>query len=143
MNCQNCKREINENDEFCGGCGFQLEIPVSSDPDSCPSCLTKMKQNQTHCQKCGSSRDLFKKEDPEPIAKNRFRHFRIPGIILSIVGLGIVIFAYINFQIANEALRTDNNPAIGLQAVMSVPIGIIGIFVLIVGISFYKSSKGD
>jgi hypothetical protein len=134
---------MNESDEFCGGCGSQLEMPVSSDSDSCPNCFTKMKQNQTHCATCGSSRKLFSKEDADPIAINPFRHFKIPGIILSIVGLGIIIFAFINYQSTGEALRTDQNPGLGLQHVMSFPIGIIGVVVVLAGlISLNKQSDG-
>lgn len=143
MNCQNCKREINENDEFCGGCGFQLEKPIASDPDSCPSCFTKMKQNQTHCQKCGSSRDLFKKEEFAEVSTAPSKSSNIFGIILCIVGLAIVIFAFTNYQSTGESLRTDNNPAVGLQYVMSFPIGIVGVVVLIAGlISLNKPSDG-
>jgi RNA polymerase subunit RPABC4/transcription elongation factor Spt4 len=144
MNCQNCKREINKNDEFCGGCGSQLEIPVSSDPDSCPSCFTKMKQNQTHCQKCGSSRDLFKKkEEFAEVSTAPSKSSNIYGIILCIVGSAIVIFASINYQSTGESHRTDNNPAVGLQYVLSFPIGIVGVVVVIAGLfSLNKQSDG-
>ena len=140
MNCQNCKREINEEDGFCGGCGSQIFASLNSDPNSCPSCLNEMLPDQTHCKKCGSSRDLFKNESFAEVSTAPSKESNIYGIVLSIVGLAIVIFAYINYQSTGEALRTDNNPGIGLQHVMSFPIGIVGLIVLIAGLFSMRDS---
>ncbi|NBW73653.1 MAG: hypothetical protein EBR26_04530 [Microbacteriaceae bacterium] len=63
------------------------------------------------------------------------------GIILTIIGLVITIFAFLNYQSTGEALRTDNNPGIGLQHVMSVPIGIVGLIILIAGLLSMNSAS--
>jgi uncharacterized membrane protein YidH (DUF202 family) len=93
-----------------------------------------MLPDQTVCKKCGSSRELFKKEGFAEVSTAPSKKSNVYGIILSIVGLAIVIFAYINYQSTGEALRTENNPGIGLQHVMSFPIGIVGLIVLIAGL---------
>ncbi len=64
------------------------------------------------------------------------------GIILSVIGLLIMIFAFVTFESTGEALRTDNNPGLGLQHVMSVPIGIVGLIILIAGL-FALGSKSE
>ena len=140
MICQNCKRKMNEVDEFCGGCGSQLLAPVTSAPNSCPSCLNKMLPDQTHCKKCGSSRALFKEEEFTDASAAPSKYSKILGFILSIAGLGIVIYAFINYQTTAESLRLENNPGIGLTHVMSFPIGIVGLIVLIAGLFSIRDS---
>ena len=134
MKCQNCDREMNSNDEFCGGCGSKLTVSTRTASNSCPGCMSEMPQNQNHCQKCGSSRSLFRDGESTQVTASASKSFRIPGIIFTIIGLAVVMFAFINYQSTGEALRTENNPGIGLQHVMSVPIGIVGLIVLIAGL---------
>ena len=64
------------------------------------------------------------------------------GIIFSVIGLLITIFAFVTFESTGEALRTDNNPGLGLQHVMSIPIGIVGLIILIAGL-FALGSKSE
>jgi hypothetical protein len=101
MNCQNCKSEVNEKDEFCGSCGSKLDglgaVPAKTS--------------------------------------------RLIGIIASGFGLAVIMFALFNYQSTGEALRMDNNPGIGLQHVMSVPIGIVGLIVLIAGLFSMRGSS--
>lgn len=140
MKCQNCNRDMNQKDEFCGGCGSKLSSSHTTVATSCPSCMNQMSPNQTHCPKCGSDRNLFTVEDQTQVSAGSSKRSRLPGIIISGIGLAVIIFAFVNFQTTGDALRTDNNPGIGLQHVMSVPFGIVGLVILIAGLFFLRES---
>lgn len=141
MNCQKCNREMNQNDEFCGGCGSKLKVSTKTAPNSCPGCMNEMSPNQTHCQKCGSSRSVFREKEPTQVSAADSKSSKLPGIIFTSIGLVSIIFALINFKITSDALNTDPNPGLGLQAVMSFPIGIIGLIVLIAGLVSLSASS--
>ena len=140
MNCKNCKREMNQNDEFCGGCGSKLIVSPVTEQNSCPSCMNEISIDQTHCQKCGSSRNVFKDEQPAEVSTGASKSSKLLGIIFTIIGLAVIIFAFINYKNTEEALRTDNNPGLGLQYIMSFPIGIVGLIILIAGLSSLNKS---
>ena len=141
MNCKNCKREMNQNDEFCGACGSGLVVSPATDQNSCPGCMNEMSPNQTHCQKCGSSRSVFREKEPTQVSAAASKSSKLPGIIFISIGLAVIIFAFINYKNTEEVLRTDNNPGIGLQYIMSFPIGIIGLIVLTAGLFFLRESS--
>ncbi len=141
MKCQNCNREMNPKDEFCGGCGSKSIGLPTSETDSCPSCRNEMSADQTHCQKCGNSRNVFESETLKQRSASSSKSSRLPGIIFAAIGTVIVLYAIWNFQTTGETLRTDNNPGIGLQHVVSVPIGIVGLIILIAGLFFLGESS--
>lgn len=133
---------MNQNDEFCGGCGSKLIVSSATKPNSCPVCLNGMSPEQTHCLKCGSNRNLFRAEGLAQVSTASSKSSRWPGIIIASIGLAVIIFAFLNYSTTGEALRLDNNPAVGLQHIMSVPIGIVGLIIFIAGlVSLAKSSN--
>lgn len=134
MKCNNCNREMNQHDEFCGACGSGLVVSPATSPNSCPVCMNEIAPNQTHCKKCGSSKTLFVDREPTKELASESEKSKLPGIILTFIGLAVLIFAFVNYQSTGETLRLDNNPGVGLQHVMSVPIGIVGLIVLIAGL---------
>ena len=134
MKCSNCNREMNQDDEFCGGCGSELTVSPTPLPNSCPGCMNPMSPAQTHCKNCGSSKTLFVDREPTQESASDSEKSTLPGIILTFIGLAIMVFAFVTFQSTGESLRTENNPGVGLQHVMMVPIGIVGLIVLIAGL---------
>lgn len=143
MKCSNCSREMNQEDEFCGGCGSQLTVSPTPLPNSCPGCMSSMSPTQTHCQKCGSSRNLFTTIEPTQISAGSSRSSRWPGAIFISIGLAVIISALINYQVTGNSLRTDNNPAVGLQHILSFPLGIVGALILIAGLVFLRESRDE
>lgn len=142
MKCSSCNREVNQNDTFCVGCGTKLTVSPIANPNLCSSCKNEMAPNQMHCQKCGSARDLFRTGEPAPIPASPSRSSKLQGIITISIGLAIILFAFWNFNTTGESLRLDNDPGVGLQHVVSVPIGIVGFIILIAGlVSLSKSSE--
>ena len=141
MKCQNCDREMNSTDGFCGGCGSKLVFPISTEPNSCAVCENELSPDQSHCQKCGSSRNMLIAEDSMHISASSSKFSKVVGIIFIIIGLAIMVFALITFQSTGEYLRTDNNPGVGLQHVMMVPIGIVGLVVVIAGLFALRESS--
>ena len=140
MKCPNCKREMNQNDEFCGGCGSKLILSSLTEENSCPGCKNELSPDQPHCQKCGSSRSAFTDQELAEVSTVASKSSRLLGLIFTIIGLAVIIFAFINYKNTEEALRTDNNPGLGLQYIMSFPIGIVGLIILIAGLSSLNKS---
>lgn len=141
MNCHNCKREMNDNDAFCGGCGSKLEIPRVTRPNTCAVCENELSPDQSQCQKCGSSNKIHTNEEPVEISAVSSKFSKVLGIIFIIIGLAIMVFALLTFQSTGEYLRTDNNPGVGLQHVMMVPIGIVGLVIAIAGLFSMRESS--
>lgn len=134
MICPNCKREVSEHDAFCGGCGSKLVAPGASKPNVCPDCMSELSPDQSHCQNCGSSNNLYTNEEQEEISADSSTFSKVVSIIFIVIGLAIMIFALLNFQSTGESLITDNDPGVGLQHVMMVPLGIVGLIVVIAGL---------
>lgn len=135
MKCNNCNREMNQHDEFCGACGSGLVVSPATAPNSCPVCMNEIAPNQTHCKKCGSSKTLFVDREPTKELASESEKSTLPGIILTFIGLAVLIFAFVNYQSTGETLRTSGTDvALGLIHVLSFPIGIVGLIVLIVGL---------
>ena len=139
---------MNQDDVFCGSCGSELSVleltvlePTKT--NSCPSCMETIPNDQTHCLNCGSSRNLYKAKEPKVVTAGSPRRSRLPGIIFLSVGFVVIIFAFINFQVTGNSLRTDNNPGVGLQHFISFPIGIVGIIILIAGLVFLRESTDE
>ncbi len=85
---------------------------------------------------------MFESETLKQRSASSSKSSRLPGIIFAAIGTVIVGYAIWNFQTTGETLRTDNNPGIGLQDVVSVPIGIVGLIILIAGLfSLGESSE--
>jgi RNA polymerase subunit RPABC4/transcription elongation factor Spt4 len=134
MDCLNCNREMNNNDTFCGGCGSKLVIPLATEPNSCAVCENKMSPDKSRCQKCGSSDNMYTNEEPLEISAVSSKFSKVLSNIFIVIGLAIMIFAFLNYQSTGDSLRTDNNPAIGLQHVLMIPLGIVGLIVVIAGL---------
>jgi uncharacterized membrane protein YidH (DUF202 family) len=84
---------------------------------------------------------LFRAEELAQVSTASSKSSRWPGIIIASIGLAVIIFAFINYKNTEEALRTDNNPGLGLQYIMSFPIGIVGLIILIAGLSSLNKSS--
>jgi len=134
MNCQNCKSEVIEHDAFCGGCGLKLVAPGPSKPNACPDCKSELSPDQSHCQKCGSSNNMYTNGEPVENSADSSMFSKVVSLIFIGIGLAIMIFALLNFQSTGESLRTDNDPGVGLQHVMMIPLGIVGLIVVIAGL---------
>ena len=134
MTCQNCQREINIEDGFCGGCGSKLVAPGPSTPNACPDCMSELSPDQSHCQKYGSSNNMNTNEESVEISAVSSTFSKVVSIIFIGIGSAIMIFALLNFQSTGESLRTDNDPGVGLQHVLMVPLGIVGLIVVIAGL---------
>ncbi|MCX6496113.1 MAG: hypothetical protein NTW23_02140 [Rhodoluna sp.] len=80
-------------------------------------------------------------EESIQISASSSKFSKVVGIIFIIIGLAIMVFALITFQSTGEYLRTDNNPGVGLQHVMMVPIGIVGLVVVIAGLFALRESS--
>ena len=141
MKCQNCNREMNNSDGFCGGCGATLMFALATEPNSCAVCMNELSPDQSHCQKCGSSRNMLIAEESVHISASSSKFSKVPGIIFIIIGLAIMIYALITFQSTGEFLRTENDPGVGLQHVMMVPIGIVGLVIAIAGLFSMRESS--
>jgi hypothetical protein len=138
MRCHKCDHEINQGDEYCGSCGSKLKNSSKTEGNICAGCKSEMPANETNCQKCGMSKKVFESEEHAETSARKSKRSRVPGIIFIVIGLAVIIFAFTNYQTTGETLRTDNNPGIGLQHVMSFPIGIVGLIVLIAGLVFLR-----
>ena len=134
MICPNCKRDVNEHDAFCGGCGLKLVAPGPSKPNACPDCKSELSPDQSHCRKCGSSNNMYTNEEPAEISADSSKFSKVVSIIFIVIGSAIMIFALLNYQSTGESLRTDNDPGVGLQHVLMVPLGIVGLIVVIAGL---------
>jgi hypothetical protein len=134
MICPNCKREVNEHDAFCGGCGLKLVTPGPSTPNVCAECMSELSPDQSHCQKCGSSNNMYTNDESVEISAVSSTFSKVVSIIFIVIGSAIMIFALLNFQSTGESLVTDNDPSVGLQHVLMVPLGIIGLIVVIAGL---------
>ena len=134
MICPNCKREVNEHDAFCGGCGSKLVAPGHSKPNACPDCMNELSPDHSHCQKCGSSNNMYTNDESVEISAVSSKFSKVVSIIFIVLGSAIMIFALLNFQSTGESLVTDNDPSVGLQHVLMVPLGIIGLIVVIAGL---------
>ena len=143
MNCSNCNREINMNDAFCGGCGSKLNVSPATDSNTCPACMNEMLPTQTNCKKCGSNARTLPDKETSQDSNVSSKGSNLPGLIFSGIGLAIIFFAYLTFESTGTTLITDNNPGIGLQHVMMVPLGIIGAIVVIAGMYFLRDSSND
>ena len=132
---------MNQHDEFCCACGSGLVVSPATSPNSCPVCMNEIAPNQTHCKKCGSSRSVFREKEPTQVSAAASKSSKLPGIIFISIGLVVIIFALINFKITADALNTDPNPGLGLEAVMMIPLGIVGLIVLIAGLFFLSASS--
>lgn len=49
MYCQNCGKELNENDQFCGNCGAKVIQPRKN----CPNCGSPVQLGEQVCSHCG------------------------------------------------------------------------------------------
>ena len=134
MICPNCKRDVNEYDAFCGGCGLKLVAPGPSKPNACPDCKSELSPDHSHCQKCGSSNNMYTNDESVEISAVSSKFSKVVSIIFIVIGSAIMIFALLNYQSTGESLRTDNDPGVGLQHVLMVPLGIVGLIVVIAGL---------
>jgi len=99
---------------------------------NCQNCNSEVNEKDEFCGSCG-----YKLDGLGAVPAKSSRLF---GIIISGLGYAVIMFALFNYQSTGEALRTDNNPGIGLQHVMSVPIGIVGLAVLVAGLFSMRDS---
>lgn len=141
MNCHNCKREINEHDAFCGGCGSKLVAPSATKPNVCAECMGELSPDQSHCQNCGSSNNMHTNKGPGEISASSSKFSKVLGVIFIIIGVAIMFFAFLNFQITGDYLITNNDPGVGLQHVMMVPIGIVGFVLALAGLFTVRESS--
>ena len=77
---------------------------------------------------------MYTNEEPVEISADSSKYSKVVSIIFIVIGSAIMIFALLNYQSTGESLRTDNDPGVGLQHVLMVPLGIVGLIVVIAGL---------
>ena len=105
MFCPNCGKEVNNQDVFCGYCGFRLddvpvkaeETPVKTDDSRCPHCGFQTEKGDAFCLACGQRLQDTQsnavvsanaQQKPQTNAEKKpFNVMALVGFILSLVGM--------------------------------------------------------
>jgi hypothetical protein len=77
---------------------------------------------------------MYTNDESVEISAVSSKFSKVVSIIFIVIGSAIMIFALLNFQSTGESLVTYNDPSVGLQHVLMVPLGIIGLIVVIAGL---------
>ncbi len=122
----------------------------------CQWCNTALTDSGTNCPKCGTAIGLTYRESEEteeslpPILEKFYtilsKALMIVGFLIWLgLGPGLLIFGIVSFYQGNVGIENmkGNNPAYGLQVVMGVITGIIGLLVTTLGAYGFRKDRDE
>ncbi|MDO5848353.1 MAG: zinc ribbon domain-containing protein [Methanobrevibacter sp.] len=111
MLCPKCKKDVSENDAFCGSCGeklkFEEEKPAASELEiKCKKCGALIDEGSAFCNQCGAkvNSDGKIEEVKKTVKMVSVTSVFVSGIISIIASVGAFLFGIYAFNFYNEKL---------------------------------------